>query len=309
MTMDDITRTRLIDAWWSVVQAHNVRPVDVTPGYYGSHRSDVKPDVLTREDVAAFVYVDGTMPDGAQVELTLAECNDYGGSSLDRANIRTMAGWPGVETEEDRGAWSESRAWMVLGETPADHETGGDVTAWCEWLESHARDLNYLADYPLLDDESHSELETELADDAWDQWLGRDVLRSLDNMIGEVTRDQDDYVDHEEFPVTADYADDPRDREDIIRDVYYTYAGEHGEWTCEGANSATNLRHDDAVRHVAETVFGLNVPDCAHTEPSSLPVRDATGRWDGVTFESVPIPCQRPAETRGYCNQHAHRYA
>jgi hypothetical protein len=42
--------------------------------------------------------------------------------------------------------------------------------------------------------------------------------------------------------------------EENIRVTYYQY--EDNEWDCESATSVVNGRHDEAVRYVAETVFG-----------------------------------------------------
>src|SRR5690606_3488605 len=102
-----------------------------------------------------------------------------------------------------------------------------------------------LDQYPLIADDYHVQLEMQLADEAWDWWLRREVIDELCTAVGVASLD--------EAPRTPEFRDDPRDIDDIVREVYYSFEG--NEWVCETANSAINLRHDDAVQHVLNTVF------------------------------------------------------
>lgn len=120
-----------------------------------------------------------------------------------------------------------------------------------------------LLDYPVLDEDDLNAYEDELTDEAWDAWLRSDTLSSLDSYALD-----NDLDAHTDLARSACYASDPRDTDDIVRCVYYAY--EDNEWVAQGATSITNLRHDDAVAHVIDTVFTLDAP--AVNSPGQLPL-------------------------------------
>lgn len=99
--------------------------------------------------------------------------------------------------------------------------------------------LEGLQDYPLISDESHSEYEDQLADEAWDAWL-------RDDMIGDL-----EAVALEGWEITDGV-------ESELRTAYYAY--EENEWYCESATNIVNGRHDDAMAHAALTVLGWDYP-------------------------------------------------
>ena len=71
-----------------------------------------------------------------------------------------------------RGSYSSEQAWLL--DTPDARET-----------------IDALADYPCIDDEAVSEIETEWETEAWASWLKSDLLRA----IGRIDTDLRDLVD------------------------------------------------------------------------------------------------------------------
>lgn len=193
------------------------------------------------------------------ITLTLITCGDYHGSDVDAANNRALQGTPGVEVREPNTGGMASVfnvSTTVVGEM-SSFINNQSTDEWerdpaerradaLEWLESLVTRMEGLTDYPLLNDETHSELVDELAEQAWDSWLESDVfdklreLAPMDDDVYEVDRVQED--------------------ENVkVQTAYYGY-GEN-DWIVPSlGEGATNGRHADAVKHVARTVFGWNVP-------------------------------------------------
>jgi hypothetical protein len=81
---------------------------------------------------------------------------------------------------------------------------------------------------------SHTAYVDALAEQAWDQWLGADVLAALWDLS---------HGNPEDFQFT----------DDEIRALYYGY--DENWWTCETATSAHNENHEDALTHVCESIL------------------------------------------------------
>jgi hypothetical protein len=195
--------------------------------------------------LAALVASDGAVTDQFDaVTLTLASYSDYHGASYDAANVTTLGEGPGVNVSHRHWHNGGTSAWIQFGELPNGAEDG--ATAGIEWLTDLAESVDSMADYPVLDDEAHSQYESELQDEAWDAWLRYDLTSELTSALpGD--------LDWEDAPLAAEYASDPRDRDDIIRDAYYSF--EDNEWVCETATSATNYRHTYARQYILTTVY------------------------------------------------------
>lgn len=189
------------------------------------------------------------------ITLTLISCGDYHGSDLDAANNRALDGTPGVTVREPNTGGMGSVfniSTTVVGEM-SSFENSQTTADWerepaqrradaLEWLESLVQQMEGLTDYPVLDDETHSELIDELAGEAWDSWLKSDMLSDLAKLSPE--EDWDLY--------------DTELTEDAVREAYYAFEG--NDWVVESLGSgAVNGRHDDAVKHVARTVCGWSV--------------------------------------------------
>lgn len=104
--------------------------------------------------------------------------------------------------------------------------------------------VSRLDNYPLLNEERHSRYLDDLADQAWRSYLRRDVIAAL--------RDLSPGADGDQAITTA--ALDPKDP---IGAAYLGFEG--NEWTATTPFTVTNGRHDDAVDHVAVTLFGWEV--------------------------------------------------
>ena len=99
-----------------------------------------------------------------------AAYSDYGGSSVDKANIRSLQQMFGEAIRVDHGAYSSEQAWVTeAGVMAMDEET---------W-ESLKDTLEGLEDYPVIDDCTLSEVEAEIEDEAWDSWLKADFDKEL----------------------------------------------------------------------------------------------------------------------------------
>ena len=199
------------------------------------------------------------------ITLTLISCGDYHGSDLDAANNRALDGTPGVEVREPNTGGMGSVfnvSTTIVGEMssfenatdPGDteREPAQRRADALMWLESLVTQMEGLAtDTVLLDEEKHSELIEELAGEAWDSWLESDVFAALGDLAGSYWDRDEDW--HDELDAMREAEPGP------VRDAYYAF--EDNEWTVSSlGNGATNGRHDDAVKHVARTVFGWNVP-------------------------------------------------
>lgn len=195
------------------------------------------------------------------ITLTLISCGDYHGSDVDAANNRALQGTPGVTVGEPNTGGMASVfnvSTTVVGEMSSfinnqstdewEREPQAQRADALKWLESLVRQMEGLTDYPLLDEETHSELVDELAGEAWDSWLESNVHSELSS-IGPGGLDAWD-------DLLSDMGDELKA---TIRVAYYGFEG--NDWIVNSlGEGATNGRHDDAVKHVARTVFGWNVP-------------------------------------------------
>ena len=231
-------REQVLGLWRQLLDCHTVRVH--APSEYGH---GAWPIDIDDERLAELVDSDGEPADEYRVPVivVLASFSDYGGASYDAANVRTLAEYPGVSTSG--GHHGESSAEVTLGALPGDDSD--DVPTRIEWLVALVELIQGVCDYPIIDEDVWSTYEMELQDEAWDSWLYSDVMHDLSSMIEAAAGDDFDY----------ETAPDPTDQAEAVREAYYSF--EDNEWVCESATSATNMRHDDALRHVASTVFGL----------------------------------------------------
>jgi len=154
-----------------------------------------------------------------------ASGSDYSGSTVEKANAKCIEDSYG---EHDwvhpvyGGYGTYAVAIGVTGLLGCDEDTFDEL---CETLEG-------LDDYPLIDEEVHSALEMESADEAWDSWVSGDFVRALEKEFS----DQADF----EWP------DGPALRaffEEKCEDAN-TY------WECEGAGPDMYVRIEDVVKVV-----------------------------------------------------------
>lgn len=182
----------------------------------------------------SLIIADGEGSDyWSPVEITLASYSDYGGNDFDAANVRALGenfSWVSTRTG---GFHGEGAAWIQLGKLPGETT----IAEALDQLEELADVLDGLTDYPLIDEETHSQYVGELAEEAWDQYLESDVRSELAELLGCDESDLDDF----------------RFSEDEIRELYYSF--EDNEWNCETATSVVNGRHDEAVQAIADHII------------------------------------------------------
>ncbi|HEX5116004.1 MAG TPA: hypothetical protein VFW65_12470 [Pseudonocardiaceae bacterium] len=188
-------------------------------------------ETVTDDHLSALISSNGQETDDYYpVTITLASYSDYGGSDLDAANVRYLreTETPGVHFGS--GAHGTEYAWVQLGELPTN---GDDIDTGIDWLQSLAALIDTIAEYGLISDESHSAYVDELAEEAWDQWLGDIVSTAL-------------------WELSDGNPDDFQFTDDEIRELYYGY--EDNWWMCETATSVRNENHDDALAHVCDSI-------------------------------------------------------
>lgn len=256
-------------------------PHDAQPEYDPSI-----PDLTPEQRAAVYYHEDKNPWSGDDrlypIILTLISCGDYHGSDVDAANNRALDGTPGVTVREPNtggqgSVFSESTT--VVGEMSSfENATDpGDIgrepaqrrADALGWLEHLVTTLEGLQDYGLLSEETHSKLIGELADEAWDSWLDSDTFGDLRDLAP--NEDQRDRVDAYE---------DLAEHQAAVKSAYYSFEG--NDWTVSSlGEGARNGAHGGAVKHVARTVFGWNVPvscsvcgDQGFAEPGTVCGRD-----------------------------------
>ncbi len=101
------------------------------------------------------------------LHLTVAAWGDYGGSILDRANARYLTtNYPDVINV--RHGWYSSESLYLTTRYLTDDVVDAIIGA------------SEYADYPILDEEMLSEIESELRDEAWSDWQIREVKREIE---------------------------------------------------------------------------------------------------------------------------------
>lgn len=241
-----------VELWRRLLDVHTVNAYEQVPCGGSHYRRHVTSKDVTDEWITALVISDGAGaefpldPYGyvgryAPVELSLISYSDYGGSDLDAANVRALADVPGVTTSTG-GIQGEGSATMMLGEMPREDDVKESVARIRYVVEV----MEGLQEYPLIDEETHSEYIDELAEEAWDQWLSRDVRDEVLDRLGVLLQSDE----------AADEAYDAAGI-DAVREAFYDYAPPNGEtWLAEGATSVRHVHHDEAVTHVLVRVFG-----------------------------------------------------
>ncbi len=157
---------------------------------------------------------------------TVLEYGDYtgGGADVPAANMRELPGalgltippenewWNAGGIERERGGYGYVRAWVRVDVVPDGWTLDfNEPAAPSDW-ESHVREvLASLDNYPLFDDESHSEIVDEWAREAWKSDGRPDVLRDMRKAGGE------------DF---AEYLGEI--------DAGLPYGGDYEPWTAEG---------------------------------------------------------------------------
>jgi hypothetical protein len=218
--------TRATQLWRRLLDTH------VTTAHEQRRGDRFHLETVTDEQLNTLILTNGEEADDYYpVAITLVSYSDYGGSCLDAANVRYFreAEAPGVYFGS--GVHGTEYAWVQLGELPTN---GEDIATGLDWLQSLVDMMDAVADHGLISDESHTAYVDALAEQAWDQWLGADVLAALWDLS---------HGNPEDFQFT----------DDEIRALYYGY--DENWWSCETATSVHNENHENAMTHVCESIL------------------------------------------------------
>ena len=134
---------------------------------------------------------------------------DYGGAgSVGVANVRAILG---MEELADHVCHMMCRAWELLDKWDDEftekayvddfnctdppkvvHVTGayGSNTLWLLECEETKDIIASLADYPVLDDDLHSQVEMEWEEEAWDSWVRSELYSGLPEELQEAVDEQ-----------------------------------------------------------------------------------------------------------------------
>jgi hypothetical protein len=125
--------------------------------------------------------------------------------------------------------------------------------------------LDGLTDYPIYDDEHLSQLEMQLADEAWDIWVECETIHDLTKIVSDLQADyqarmidEDNTIDRFQYtgPTHADI--DGVDQE-WLREKYYEltyYQNYYPEWE-EGANVYFPF-HKEVVQELFNMIVGAD---------------------------------------------------
>lgn len=186
----------------------------------------------------------------APVELSLISCGDYHGSFEDAANNRHLDGLPGVSVRYPNTRDVESESIVELGSVTAF--TLEEETATAESVITNLREVvGAMAslergDVVVFHETNLHEYTMEQARSWWENGLGRDVTRQIEDM--------NPAGQFEDLPEL----EDGKDPEDAIREAYFGCP--ETEWKSSNpgqtATSVHNTGHEAAVKYAARTVFG-----------------------------------------------------
>ncbi|MCP3800709.1 hypothetical protein NLX83_15685 [Allokutzneria sp. A3M-2-11 16] len=168
--------------------------------------------------------------DAELIELPVSY-SDYGGSDIDAANVRALLAGYGDDTFVHlSGGHGSTGLALPYGRALPDDDD-------CDILPVLVDVIERLRDHPVIDEQAWSTYVDGLAEDAWDEWLRHDVISGLEALC----------------PNGCDGC--PVD-DGLIRTTYYGF--EANEWVCDTATTVVNLRHAEAVAHLARTLFEGN---------------------------------------------------
>lgn len=197
-------------------------------------------------------WEDATPQTATHVLLRHTAWSDYSGSTVERSNHRSLLqDYPETFTDI-YGGHGTSQLMLAVGWTaPGDGRDG--------LLDEIAA----LADYPLYDEEDHSALEMELADEAWDSYLYSDVPYALietsecpdamEDMIDAI-RDNDKARNEAFGPHGQSYG--WANEHDTLRDMFYnTLRDQDYGPECEDAVNAYFPLMKDSVTTMAEQLW------------------------------------------------------
>lgn len=110
-------------------------------------------------------------------QVEYATGSDYSGGSVNESNYQVL----GEMLEEHHPEDSEPVVWA---RTSGGHGTYGIVVRYGDLEEDVREAIDALEDYPLMDEEHHSNLELEQQGEAWENWGERDFIGECAKQLG-----------------------------------------------------------------------------------------------------------------------------
>lgn len=125
-------------------------------------------------------YVNSDRHDGTEhfYPVRYASFSDYSGCLVERANARAL------HDDDDLGEWIET-VYGGHGTELHGFRHSNLMTMSGESFEALYEVLGALSDYPLLCEETHSEMELEAQNEAWESWAEWDYRKELESIFGD----------------------------------------------------------------------------------------------------------------------------
>lgn len=125
-------------------------------------------------------------------QVEYATGSDYNGGSVNESNYKELC----AMLEEAHPEDSEPVVWA---RTSGGHGTYGIAVRYGDLDEDIRETLDGLEDYPIINDESHSELEMEQQNEAWERWGVDDLSSAVAKSSGHDPYDVKNGLDDEEW--------------------------------------------------------------------------------------------------------------
>ena len=171
-----------------------------TPDYLQQTRSALIDLIITHDLTDLFDphdYPTDYPQEAHTITCNIALWSDYGGGTVERANQQDI-----YKIYKDHGAYISYGAY-------GSKITIIPLSALKKWkkdtLIQYLETLDSLTDYPLIDDETLSTLESDLFTESWDSYISSDILSALSKLL-EI--DSDTFIDHIEAQRLYDLSQD-----------------------------------------------------------------------------------------------------
>jgi hypothetical protein len=188
--------------------------------------------------------------EATHILLGYTRWSDYSGSAVDRSNYRSLLRDFPAAFVDVYGGYDTSQLMLPVSYRDADDYLIGK--------------LRKLADYPLYDDDDHSALEMEVAQEAWESYLDSDVPRALIE-TSESPEAMEDMLDAiKECDEYANTCFGPREQSygwkvarDTLRDLFYeSLDGETGSYPyMESATDVVFPDMKDSIQRIADQLW------------------------------------------------------
>lgn len=235
---------------------------------------------ITDAHIMALMESDGETTDAEEddteyvgLEVQFMSHGDYHGSDIDAANLRHAKEVWG-DLINSAGNSRNTYGYLVLGENPDITDPDG----YMDRVKQFADAMSGLWEYPLLNDEKHSEYVRECIDEAWGGGFSSMREELVYVLSRELFTHNGESLDSDSFG----YGDDGDDW------LYGLYVGSpEAEWVIEGSADAVNVAHGRTVAEVCREIIRQGLAVGAEEASTVFGVPEL---WvnDRVWFETLP---------------------